>query len=461
MSLLPNDQRQLLHKCLLKYVRNYAPKSGPGSVPGEGMADEDVVMSSLAKWLEVDLESLDDKERPVDASLLPRKWNSIVRLQRRIIELEKHIQELTEENEILLENGPVSLANKSSLTWIPREQSKLTISCGAPVSSVKLHPELPLLFVATDTGKLQCYDLMNHSMPIASLQAHMRGITSIDVHLGEGSECYVVTTSKDLYCKVFRLMDSQLHPIRSLAGHEHVVSQVCMWKHGTDTLVATCSRDMTCKVWDVANGWCLKSFQPHGEWVRSLDIAGDYVVTGSNDCTVRLSHWPSGRGLSFGFGHTFPIERVKIIPMLRSTDNTDEQQNKYNTLNQEYADLGFSHVITASRDNSIRIWQVPLPKIVAHRPPQPDLTRQHFTLITTLQGHTSWVRDLCIRGKYLISCGDDRTIRVWNLSTDELVRVINSAHDGFVNCIHTDSDGLVRQIMASGGADGKVKVFIK
>ncbi|SCU79665.1 LAFA_0B04764g1_1 [Lachancea sp. 'fantastica'] len=461
MSLLPNDQRQLLHKCLLKYVRNFSSKTELNSVSGTEDIDENAVMNTLAKWLNVNLESLDDKERPVDATLLPRKWNSIVRLQRRIIELEKQIQELAQENETLMKDGPVSLANKSSLTWIPRDQCKLSINSGASVSSVALHPELPLLFAATDSGKLLCYDLMNPSMPIASVQAHTRGITSMDVILSEKSECYVVTASKDLYCKVFRLSESELQPIRSLAGHEHVVSQARIWKHGTDTLVATCSRDLTCKVWDVSNGWCLRSFQPHSEWVRSLDVLGDFIITGSNDCTVRLSHWQSGRGLSNGIGHTFPIERVKIIPMLHSDSVADQEPNVYNKFDEEYANLGFSHVVTASRDNTIRIWQVPLPKFVAHRPPQPDQTRQHFSLITTLKGHTSWVRDLCIRGNYLLSCGDDRTIRVWDLMTGEVARVISSSHDGFVNCIHTDGDGLVRQILASGCADGKVRVFIK
>ncbi|CEP60175.1 Pac1p LALA0_S01e04698g [Lachancea lanzarotensis] len=461
MSLLPNDQRQLLHKCLLKYVRNHSSKSELDSLPGTEKIDENVVMRTLAMWLDVDLESLDDKEKPVDASLLPRKWNSIVRLQRRIIELEKQIQELTQENETLMNEGPVSLASKSSLTWVPRDQSKININCGASVSSVKLHPELPLLFAATDSGKLLCYDIMNSSMPTVSVQAHMRGITSIDVIMSEKTECFVVTSSKDLYCKVFRLVESELQPIRSLAGHEHVVSQVRIWKQGSDTLVATCSRDLTCKVWDVSNGWCLTSFQPHSEWVRSLDVMGDYIVTGSNDCTVRLSHWQSGRGLSNGIGHTFPIERVKIIPMLQSDSVADEVRTVYNTYDEAYVNLGFSHVVTASRDNTIRIWQVPLPKFVAHRPPQPDQTRQHFSLVTILKGHTSWVRDLCIRGNYLLSCGDDRTIRVWNLSTGEIARVISSSHDGFVNCIHTDGNGLIRQIMASGCADGKVRVFIK
>ncbi|SCV05858.1 LANO_0H16732g1_1 [Lachancea nothofagi CBS 11611] len=460
MSLLPSDQRQLLHKCILNYVQNQIPQEKQETTLNEGADGSDHVISTLAHWLKVDLDTA-DTDRPVDGSLLPRKWSSIVRLQRRIIELEKQIEGLTEENEVLMENGPASGATKSSLKWIPRERSNFSINCGASVTSAKLHPELPLLFVATDAGKLQCYDLMNYSMPVASVQAHMRGIVSIDVQLSDSSECLIVTASKDLYCKAFRLVDSQLQLIRTFSGHEHVVSQIKVWKRGTDTLAATCSRDLSCRIWDVSNGWCLKSFQPHTEWVRCLDILGEYIVTGSNDCTVRLSHWPTGRGLSFGMGHNFPVEKVKIIPMQKSAEAADDQQNKYNLFNEEYAELGFSHVISTSRDNTIRIWQVPLPRFVAHRPPQPNSSRQHFELITTLSGHSSWVRDICVRGDYLLSCSDDRSIRVWDLTTGHIVRVIGNAHDGFVNCIDTDQNGLNRQLLISGGTDGKLKVFIK
>ena len=35
--------------------------------------------------------------------------------------------------------------------------------------------------------------------------------------------------------------------------------------------------------------------------------------------------------------------------------------------------------------------------------------------ITTLKGHTRWVNDIITYGDKLISCSDDRTIKIWNL----------------------------------------------
>ena len=297
-------------------------------------------------------------------------------------------------------------------------------------------------------------------MPVASVQAHMRGITSIDVHIDDDSQCFVATASKDLHCKVFRLINSELQLVRTFSGHEHIVSHIKIWKNATDTLVASCSRDLTCKIGDVSNGYFLKSFQPHAEWVRSLDIMGEYIITGSNDCTVRVSHWPTGRALSFGIGHDFPVEQVKIIPMELS-ESDDPQNNTYSAFNKDYLPLGFSHVVSCSRDNTLRIWQVPIPRLIAHRAPQPNPARAHFTLVKTLKGHSSWVRDIRVRGNFIISCSDDRSVRVWDLETGETVREITDSHTGFANCIDTDCGGLNRQLLVSGGADGKVIVYMR
>lgn len=457
MSLLPPEQRQLLHRCILNYIRSQVPGDGAEGETGE-QTEERHVMNSLAKWLRVDPDGLDG-ENAADGSLLPRKWSSIVRLQRRIIELEKEIQELTDENENLRENGPSSPANGALKSWLPRERPSFSISAGASVTSVKLHPELPLVFIATDAGKLQCYDLMNYTMPVASVQAHMRGITAIDALVGEDSQCLVATASKDLHCKVFRFVDSELQLIRTLSGHEHIVSHIKIWNNSTNTLVASCSRDLTCKVWGIANGWCLKSFQSHTEWVRCLDVMGDFVVTGSNDCTVRLSHWPTGRSLSFGTGHEFPVEKIRIIPL--QPPESAEHSHRFNTHDEDYLPLGFSHVISTSRDGTLRIWQVPLPRFVAHRAPQPNPARPYFNLVATLKGHSSWVRDVRVRGKHAFSCSDDRSIKVWDLSTCEVVRSINNLHSGFINCIDIDCGGLNRQLLVSGGADGKLVILMK
>ncbi|SCW01720.1 LAFE_0E05776g1_1 [Lachancea fermentati] len=465
-ALLSPEQRQALHRSILGYLRVQVPHE-----PAEGAANADHVLTTVAQWLEIEEEdnkmdkngdSYGGNTISSDAALLPRKWNSIVRLQRRIIELERHIRQLTDENETLLEEGTVAHAvARSSINWLPRSLPSFHIDIGAPVSAVKLHPILPTVFVATEQGKLQCYDLMNYTMPLASVQAHMRGITSIDVLVEESTHCLVVTASKDLHSKVFRFDGTGLQLIRTFTGHEHIVSHARIWRNRSDILVATCSRDLTCKIWDLSNGWCLKSFQAHKDWIRCLDVFGEYIVTGSNDSTVRLSHWPSGRGLSLGIGHDFPIESLKIIPLEENQATSDTSDQGQLASEQEYSQLGFKQVVSTSRDKNICIWSVPLPKFVPHRPPQPNPARSQFTLIKKLHGHSSWVRDVCVRGNHIFSCSDDRSIRIWDLGSGDCIRVLSDLHSGFINCLDLDSNGLNRELLVSGGADGQLQVFLK
>lgn len=463
---LPPHQKQELHRSILEYIKSLSQSES---------ADDRVIrdLASILNLQDVDISTTQD-------NLLPKKWNSIVRLQRKILDLEKKIEALTEENDSLrnsLGNGSTSLSTIAKINWLPsRSQPNFQISTGSAATAVKLHPSLPILFACTDQGKLLAYDLMNYTMPIASIQAHMKGITSMDILLSQ-EKLLISTVSRDLQCKIFTFKDNNTFQLlRSLIGHEHIVSCVKLLQQNTEILAATCSRDLNCKIWNVSNGWCLKSFQAHTEWIRCLDIFGDYIVTGSNDCTLRLSHWPSARGLSLGLGHEYAVERVKIIPMLASntTDGKETKpvsdgesgkntgvENPFTVHDSAYAPLGFRYVLSSSRDKTLKLWKVPLPKLAAHRPPQPNPFQSQFELVKTFNGHSSWVRDIRVRDIHAFTSSDDSTVRCWNLITGECVKVWKDAHKGFINCLDVDENGTLREVLCTGGNDGKVNVFMR
>ena len=85
----------------------------------------------------------------------------------------------------------------------------------------------------------------------------------------------------------------------------------------------------------------------------------------------------------------------------------------------------------------------------------------------TLRGHTSWVKDLKLRGDHLFSCSDDETIKCWDLNTGNCVKTWSSIHNNFINCIDIDreatieqfSPSLQREILVSGDMDNKVKII--
>ena len=74
-------------------------------------------------------------------------------------------------------------------------------------------------------------------------------------------------------------------------------------------------------------------------------------------------------------------------------------------------------------------------------------------------GHDNWVRALVFHptGKFLLSCSDDKTIRVWELATGRCIKT-GEAHGHFVQSMAwgraTTGGGGSRPNGASGAADG-------
>lgn len=70
-----------------------------------------------------------------------------------------------------------------------------------------------------------------------------------------------------------------------------------------------------------------------------------------------------------------------------------------------------------------------------------------------LQGHTSLVGQLQMRGNTLVTGGSDGSVRVWSLERNACVHRL-AAHDNSVTSLQFDDTRIV-----SGGSDGRVKVW--
>ena len=73
-------------------------------------------------------------------------------------------------------------------------------------------------------------------------------------------------------------------------------------------------------------------------------------------------------------------------------------------------------LVSGSRDKSIRVWEVSTNQCL-------------FALI----GHDNWVRGVIFHpgGKYLLSASDDKTLRVWDIRNRRCLKTI-AAHEHFV-----------------------------
>ncbi|CCD24911.1 Pac1p NDAI_0E00950 [Naumovozyma dairenensis CBS 421] len=503
---LTKESKEDLDRSIIDYVQwqyNEREKATPSVLENNGDdidLDEKSLIASL-KGLFLLPSDNTESTHEVNPLLLPRKWNSIVRLQRHIMTLEQTCRDLTNQVDTLQQeakkhdNTNTIDSESLNISWIPKTFPNYSITVDTSISSVKLHPRLPIIFIGTDHGKLYAFDIFNPSLPLSSIQAHFKGITSIDSILlksdKEGS-AIISTTSKDLSIKLYKwiVTENKFQLQRSLISHEHIVSQNKLFIHGNDILLASCSRDTTIKIWNTSTAYCINSIPAHLDWVRSIDVFNEYVLSGSQDSSLRLTHWPSGNGLSIGKGHDFPIECVKFIPFLimpqNENDSKEEEDDDDATkvtiarqppsdgINAEdYMKLGFKYCASASRDKLIKIWEIPTPRFLMHRPPIPNGNNPIMKCVMTLKGHSSWVKDLQIRGNYLFSCSDDKTIKCWSLENGECVKTWNDSHSGFITCLEMDSDitalkettenkvNLHREIMVTAGLDSKCNIYIR
>lgn len=428
---------------------------------------------------------------------LEKKWSTVLRLQKKIIDLENEITNLRS----VVDVAPVKIS-KDRINWIPMSAIQ-TFETPNVVNSVRLHPVLPLVFAGCNDGSINVWNFASddNSLPEKIIKAHTRGVNKIsfsqnkiELNKGDEPQYILASCSPDLTIKLYNATTHQ--HLKTLRGHDHTVSSIVFSKHN---LLYSVSRDKTIKVWNVVDGTCIKSFVGHTEWVRDLDVCsgefGEFVLTCSNDQSARLSHGQSGTGIALLIGHTHVIEAVKYLPKL-SNGTIDSfiaaNSDLFPTLppelikNELYEKLGFKYCLSASRDNTIKLWLLPPPTQVPGRPPMPSKYNQaQAWLIATLQGHLSWVKTLQVHpnGRYIFSGSDDKTIKIWDLNRlniDGSVGVIRtlSSHRGFVNDIDfarlakrkedingnnddvlKDVEARMRCVLASCGTDNVVKIW--
>lgn len=78
--------------------------------------------------------------------------------------------------------------------------------------------------------------------------------------------------------------------------------------------------------------------------------------------------------------------------------------------------------------------------------------------IFTLEGHDNWIRGLAIHsnGKFLYSCGDDRSIRIWSLENGKVAKKYSDAHSHFISSIIFNNKYF---ILVTTGYDFIVKIW--
>jgi hypothetical protein len=101
-----------------------------------------------------------------------------------------------------------------------------------------------------------------------------------------GDGRFALSGSRDNTLKLWEVATGKC--LRTFEGHTSSVNSVSLSGDGRFALSG--SRDNTLKLWEVATGQCLRTFEGHTHWVTSVSLSGDgcFALSGSEDKTLKL-----------------------------------------------------------------------------------------------------------------------------------------------------------------------------
>lgn len=205
----------------------------------------------------------------------------------------------------------------------------------------------------------------------------------------------------------------------ALDGHSEAVL-ICLFSPDSEVL-ATGGGDKEIRIWDVNTLTPSAELKAHHSWVQTLSWSPDSrcLVSGSKDGVIAV--WTHSEYTNF-------------------KSKTYKAHNNYVShacWEPLHANLDCCRFVTASRDTSLKVWNV------------------KTGLLFTLSGHSSGVT--CVKwggNGFIFSSSQDRTILVWN-DKDGAPKHVLRGHGHWVNFLALSTDLVLR----TGAFDHKEKAF--
>ncbi|PGH34635.1 nuclear distribution protein PAC1 [[Emmonsia] crescens] len=432
--ILTDRQAEELHKSIIAYLSANNLLNAAATLRSELNLEEDTFDAATAKKYE---------------TLLEKKWTSVVRLQKKA-GLHSNIMDVESRNAALqfeldnMASTSLSRCNQDPTAWLPRFPPQHSLeSHRDTINSVAFHPIFSSIASGSDDCTIKIWDWELGELE-KTIKGHTRAVLGVD-YGGPRGGILLASCSSDLSIKLWDPADEYKN-IRTLLGHDHSVSAIRFIPCGaagapSGNLLVSASRDKALKIWDVITGYCVKTLQGHTGWVRDVypSFDGRFLLSTGDDMTAQLwdiSGLNSGNKLIM-FGHEHFNECCALAPPASYQYLALLTGLKKPQLVSSAAEF----MATGSRDKSIKIWDA------------------RGTCLLTLVGHDNWVRALAFHpgGKYLLSVSDDKTLRCWDLSQDgKCVKTLKDVHDRFVTCLRW-APGIVKDVPADygGATEGK------
>lgn len=391
-------------------------------------------------------------------SILERKWTAVPRLQRKVLELEKALAQNAKMYAHRSNVGAVGIVPAGlnvERRMLPRQPQSYTLAGHAgTVTCVALHPTFTMAASGSEDGTIKLWDHESGEYT-RTLKGHTNTVRSIAF---TPTGTHLASASSDLSIKLWDITTYTC--IRTLRGHDHTISAIKFipsplaaseslekkngeaTSTGIDSTVAgtsflvSASRDKTIKFWDVETGFVEHTISDNNDWVRCIAVR-------ESDGEVMAS---AGNDQIISIFQTTG-DRNKIATLMGHEHVIEALAFVTAPTPAEKKDKGIksmevnNYLASGGRDRSVRLWNI--------------ATQQ---CLNVFKYHENWVRSVILHpsGNYIISAGDDRTIRIMDIKSNRCLRTLENAHPHFVTSLamhHT------LPILVSGGVDQHVNCW--
>ncbi|KAM0424847.1 hypothetical protein ACHAPT_009903 [Fusarium lateritium] len=214
------------------------------------------------------------------------------------------------------------MARNDPVSWLPKAPPRHTLeSHRDTINCVAFHPIFSSIASGSDDYTIKIWDWDLGGLE-KTIKGHTRPVLDVD-YGGPRGGCLLASCSSDLTIKLWNPADDYQN-IQTLTGHDHSVSAIRFIPSGapgapsSGNLLVSASRDKSLKIWDVTTGYCVKTLNSHSSWVRDVHPSPDgrFLLSAGDDMAVKL--WDTSAlepepNLTM-FGHEHFVECCALAP---------------------------------------------------------------------------------------------------------------------------------------------------
>ncbi|GAB3920054.1 WD40 repeat domain-containing protein [Larkinella terrae] len=340
---------------------------------------------------------------------------------------------------------------------------------------------------------IEIWDWQNRQL-VKTLHGHAGAVLSVNFS-ADGN--FIVSGSEDKIIRIWRWQSDQ-EPVKLKSR-----AAMSVYFSADGKYVISAGDDEAIKVWEWQQEKLLYSLDSHLGTVRWVNVSADerYLISGGDDETIKIWNWKQRQLVATLPGNLGAVLSAEFSPDGRylvgggqngSVKVWDWQQGKVlhelRGHQKAIVYVGFSvkgdQIVSGSCDRTIKIWNWNQERTVKLSTvqqqtlfPLPDTTsrtyldlrdgeenevivlknRKSGKVTHLLKGHerTVFGLDFSEDGRYAVTGGADKIIRIWDLTTDKTARLLKG-HKGAVSVVIFSADG---RYVVSGGIDFAIKVW--